>query len=183
MRIDSQLKFVDTTAPQSIVAADGADVQLGAVIDLLGAGVGQAPPSIIGTAALWGQDPGVAPNAITPMIDVVIGTTFTTGNAATAAFLIQYAPDLGTPTYQPGTFVTASASGAIAVGQLVSGNVVARLDIPPTPVNVPRPRYMRLIMRPAASTHFTAGTISFAGVVPVRDDYAVKQATNNYTVA
>ncbi len=173
MQIDSKLEFVPhASAPQTVVGAAGATITFTGVIDLLGSGTGTAPSNIIGNAALFG-DPGEGIGRTKPDIQITIGTAFTTGTAATANFALQYAPDLGTPTFLPGTWETAAETGAKPVSEMTA-NQVLRLAMPPTPPNTPRPRFMQLVMLVPAATNMTAGTVSWAGIVFARDDQANK---------
>lgn len=182
MQLDSTLEWVShSAAPQTAVGAAGVNITFATIIDLLGSGVGTAPVNIIGNATLFGQDPGgIGKNK--PDIEIVIGTAFTTSNAATANFAIQVAPDAGTPTYLPGTWETAAETGAKPVTELTAGQVL-RLAMPPAPPNTMRPRYVQLLMQVPAATNMTAGTVSFAGIVFARDDMAQKNAARNYSVA
>ena len=152
------------------------------MIDLLGQGVGQAPANIIGNAALFGEDPNTGIWKLD--LQVNVGTAFTTATSATANIAIQVAPDTGAGGgYLPGTWVTAEETGPHVVGTMTA-NQVLRLPMPPAPPEVPRPRYMRLLLQvaPASTGIFTAGTISAAFFVAARDDLQNRQATSNYVV-
>lgn len=180
MFIDALTGFVQPGAPLSLVGADGVAIQSD-VYDILGNGVGTKPVNIIGTAAVFGADMGVG--GLQPELVVSIGTALVTGNAATLNVQLQAAPDAGTPTYQPGTWQTIMESGAITAAQGTAGAYVFRTKFPPVfPANL-RPRYYRLNFQPAASTHFTAGTIAYAIISVVRDDYSIGLIQpNNYVV-
>lgn len=183
MRIDSTLAFVPTTL--SLIAAAGVDVPSTNTIDLLGLGVGitaSAGNQIIGTpATVFGTDMGVGDGLLVPKLQCTIGTALTTGTSATLTVEWQFAADDGTG--NPSTWQTVVASPAITAAQGTAGAVIARLDFPPAfPENL-RPRFTRLNFAIPAGTTFTTGTISFAGIVPVRDDTANKYANKNFTVA
>lgn len=182
MMTDPLLSFVPVgAAPVSLVGAAGATVQIGAIIDLLGQGVGTAPQNIIGNRSLYGVDPG--PGRMKPEIEVVIGTALATGNAATAEFALQYAPDGGAAAnYQPGAWEAGNTTGAKAVAEYAA-SVVVRLDLPPAPPSTLTPRYMRLVLLVPSGTNLSAGTVTFAGLVPARDDYANRNMAANYAVA
>jgi hypothetical protein len=184
MRTDLLASFVPFGAAQSMVGGDGVDVPFANVIDLMGSGVGTAPPNTIGNATLFGEDIGVGPGYGELLLNITIGTAFTTSNSATANFKLQAAADQGVSgNYQPSTWNTIAETGAIAVGSLTAGTVVGRFSWPPNfPANL-NPRYIRIIMTPAAATHFTAGTILFAGLVPARDDQSNKYAASNFKVS
>lgn len=182
MQLDALNCFVLPGAtPQSVVAADGVEVQIGSLIDLLGSGVGTAPQGIIGNTTLWGHDPGIG--RVKPVIQVTVGTAFTTGNAAAGTFALEYAADLGAAgNYQPDTWYVASETQAHAVSVLSASQVI-NMDVAPAPPEVPRPRFVRLTVKPGTGAHFTAGTITFAGLTMAADQNAVKNAANNYVVA
>lgn len=183
MRLDAQLQFVPNGVPQSMVGGGGVAIPFTTVIDLMGVGVGVAPPNIIGNAALFGQDWGPGNSYGTPGLETVIGTAFVTANAATANFQIQAAPDTGLAGgYQPGAYQTLVETGALTAAQLTANAIAARFTWPLAfPVTL-RPRFVRMQMVVPAATNFSAGTILFSGVVWMRDDQANKQAAANYTV-
>lgn len=179
MITDTKLSFILPTAPVSLVGITSVRSPL--IIDLMGVGVGLAPPNIIGNANIFATDPGVTDHP--PQIDVSVGTAATTGTAATLNVQFQGAPDTGAGGgYQPGTWTTIAETGPIAVGVLASGAIIARFPFMPFPIT-PLPRYLSLNFVVAAGTSFTAGSIAFAIITWVRDDNANKYATNNYVVA
>lgn len=181
MRIDSSLAFIPLGAPLSCVGATGASFA-SQVIDLLGSGVGTAPANIIGNATTFGQDIGVGGGATEPTLEIVIGTTFTTSDAATLNVQLQASADTGGPGYTPAAWTTIVETGPIAVASLTTGTNLARFDIPPTfPQNL-NPRFYRVLFVTPTGTQFTAGTIAFAYPTYVRDDQANKNATSNYVV-
>ncbi len=180
MMLDAQYILVPTSTPLAMSLATAGAVATPAV-DLLGQGVGTPPFNIIGNVTLFGTDFGVGKQQLELIMSV--GAAFTTGNAATLTAQFQLAPDAGTPTYQPGTWVTIIEQPGITAAQLVANAIFGRFDWPPVfPVTL-RPRFMRINFVAAASTAFTAGTIGFCGVVLCRDDQANKYAANNYVVA
>lgn len=182
MQLDALTNFVQPGAtPVTMVGAAGTAIQIGQTIDLLGAGVGVAPPGIIGNTTLWGVDPGIG--QIKPVISIYIGTAATTGTAATGQFALQYAADQGSAgAYQPDTWYTSSETEAHAASVLSAGQQV-KLDLTPAPPEVPTPRFVRLLMKVPTATNFTAGTVVFAGLTMARDDQTNRQAANNYVVA
>lgn len=182
MQTDALTNFIGVNAtPVSAVGAAGTEVPLGNVIDLLGNGVGQAPTSIIGDASVFGVDPGV--DSWKPEILVQIGAAFTTGDAATGTFRLEYAADSGSGGgYQPGTWYVAAETGPHAVAVLGAGARI-RMDLAPAPPEVPTPRFVRMALYPGAGLAFTGGTMTFAGLTMARDDVVNMQAASNYTVA
>jgi hypothetical protein len=180
MFIDALTGFVQPGAPLSLVAGAGVAVQSD-TYDILGVGVGNAPPSIIGTATTFGADMGVG--GLQPELVVTIGTALVTANSATLNVQLQAAPDTAV-TFQPGTWQTIMESGALTAAQCTAGTRVFRTKFPPTfPANQ-RPRYYRLNFVMPASENFTAGTIANAIITVVRDDYSIGLIQpRNYTVS
>ena len=175
MLLDSSVAFVPLGAPLSVVGATGLTFYSG-VIDLLGAGVGVAPPNIIGRATVFGTDFGIGEGK--PLIDCAIGTALVTGDAATLTVIMQGAPDSGTPTYQPGTWQTLVQSPAITAAQGVANAIIARFDWPPVFPTGANIRYMRLGFATPTGTQFSAGTIAYAIPVLARDDISQIYATS-----
>lgn len=180
MRSDALLAFVPLGSALSLVGAAGVGIP-SSVVDLLGLGVGQPPTNqIIGNAAVFGEDPGIG--GFRPELMIAVGIQATTATAATLTVQLQYAVDVGAPTYLPGPWVTIAEQPGITAAQLSPGQVIARFPfLPAFPANL-NPRYVRLNFQPAAATDFTAGTIAFALVTLVRDDQANKFAAKNFTV-
>jgi hypothetical protein len=181
MRIDSSLAFVPFGTPLSCVAGAGVAIP-SQIIDLLGSGVGTAPANIIGTATVFGQDPGVGGGMPVPTFNIVVGTTFLTGSAATLTVQYQASIDAGTPGFTPSSWKTILQSPAYTAAQLLADTVIFRADLPPTFPDNLNPRFLRLNFAVLAATTFTAGTIKFAYPVVVRDDLANKNAVSNFVV-
>lgn len=186
MQVDSQLCFVEPgAAPASLVAAAGALVPIGGVLDLLGVGVGVAPPGVIGNPfnGFYGVDPG--PGEHKPTLSARIGTALASAtNTAAFEFVLQVASDTGAGGgYQPGAWEDWVTAGLQAVGAYPASSKI-RIDLAPAPNSTPSPRFIRFVMRPLAGDDLTAGTVSFAGFVMADDDLTnVIQAPSNYVVA
>lgn len=180
MFTDASLAFVGIGAPLSLVAGAGVATRSG-IIDLLGAGVGVAPPSIIGTTALFGAPAamGISPR---PELVVNVGTAAASANGATLNVQLQAAPDTGAGgNYQPGAWQTLIETGALTVAQLAALTEIARFPwVPPFPENL-RPRFLSLNFVVLAATNFSALTIANALVTTMRDDYFAKNAAKNFT--
>lgn len=177
---DAQTAFVPPNSAFSLVGGAGVTLQIGQIIDLLGSGVGTAPPSIIGNRSLYGVDPGIG--LMKPEVELDVLAGLATGNAATVEFAIQYAPDTGAGGgYQPGAWENVNTTGAKAVAEYPAGTQL-RMDLPPAPPDqqLPPPRYVRMVMIPAAATNLNAGTVQFAGIVMARTDFVQRNAPNNY---
>lgn len=179
MILDALLNFVPIGTNLSIVG--GAAVPSN-VIDLLGTGSGTAPRNIIGNATLFGEDSGLGMNK--PQVQCAVGTAFVTANGATLNAAFQAAPDTGVGSgYVPGAWQTLVETGPLTVAQLAAQTIFGRFDWPPVfPITL-RPRYLRLLFTPLAGSTFTAGTVAYAIVTMVRDDYAEKNQPANYTLA
>lgn len=176
---DAILTFVPSAL--SLVAGAGIAIPTGP-IDLLGEGAGLAPLNIIGRATLFGTDFGVGAHVLELMCR--IGTLPVTATSATLNLQWQFAPDAGTPTYQPGTWYTVIESGAMAVANLAAGTRIGAWKYPQMfPFNQ-RPRFTRLNFVVPAGTNFTAGTISQGFLTSVAPgEYAIANQPSNYTIA
>ncbi len=182
MLTDALLAFVPLGSPLSLVAAAGVDVPSSRIIDILGAGVGVAPPSIIGTASLFGSDTGIGSDRL--LVDTVVGTAFTTGTSATLNVAFQGAADTGAAGgYLPDTWYTFVETGELAASLLTANRRIARFDWPPAFPETLRPRFLRLLFQVPAATLFTAGTIAYSLVTQARDDAQMVNASGNYVVA
>lgn len=187
MRSDALVAFIPIGAPLSLVGGVGITFR-STIIDLLGSGVGTAPPSIIGNAALFGTDMGVGGKR--PELNIGVGTAFTVNTAGTLLKIaLQAAPDLGVGgNYQPGAWTDVVSQDNIAVANLTAGAIPFRSPwIPDMPPGL-RPRYMSLLFSPMSATalpagNFSAGTIAFALVTTTRDDQANRYAARNYSVS
>lgn len=185
MFTDALLNFVPIGGNQSVVGAAGASIVLapgGTALDLMGAGVGLAPPNFIGTAALFGTDFGVGVKKA--LLAIAVGTAFATTNAGTWNLAFQLAPDTGAAGgYLPGAWTTIIETGAQPVANAPANAIIARFDWPPAfPVTL-RPRFARLLMQLASGTNLSAGTIAYALVTTDRDDQSNKYAAKNFVVS
>ena len=190
MLIDASFSFLPWgSSPQSMVLGAGVSAQIGTVLDLMGVGVGVAPPNVIGTTSVFGMQPGTG--VIKPVIQALVGTSFATSNSATLNVQLQYAADTGASGgYQPSTWNTIVETGTISAANLIAptaGNpfaaVFAQLEFDPTFPFTVRPRFVRLYGVIPASTNFTAGTVAYAGVMLGRDEFTMKQAARNFAVS
>lgn len=187
MRSDALVAFIPIGAPLSLVGGVGITFRSN-IIDLLGAGVGVPPPSIIGNATLFGTDLGVGGKR--PELNISVGTAFVVNTAGTLLKIaLQAAVDQGVGgNYQPGTWTDVVSQDNIAVANLTAGAIPFRSPwIPDMPPGL-RPRYMSLLFSPMSVTalpagSFLAGTIASALVTTVRDDQANKYAAKGYTVS
>jgi len=196
MRSDAQLSFIPIGSTFSLVGGAGVGLPSINTIDLLGQGVGTAPQNIIGNTPTTGFDGGnfgtdVGVGRYKAMVAVFLGaTTLTTANSATLNIQFQGAEDTGLAgNYLPGAWQTFMETGPMTLAQLnallptsATAGALGRFDFPPALPPGFAPRYLRLNFQPAAATNFTAGFISSAIVITVRDDQANKFAARNYSV-
>lgn len=183
MITDALLNFVAPGASLSLVGVASTPSPL--IIDLLGlgAGVSPTPEDIIGNTTLWGDPDAAGTSGFHPEINIGLGSVaFTTGGAATLNVALQGAPDAGTPTFQPGTWVTYIETGVIAIANLTANAAIKLPFHLPFPPNA-RPRFLRLLFQIPAANTFTAGSIASALVTTLRDDYFAKYSPNNYVAA
>ena len=131
------------------------------IIDLTGAGSGNAPNMVFG-GSVYGADMGVGDGMAVPKIVVSVGTAFLTLTSLTVA--AQFAPDNGSNA--PGTYITYAQTGAIPVADLVAGAFIGTFGYPQMPTKVdgiltdyPLPRFVRLDYTVAGS-NATAGTVN-----------------------
>jgi hypothetical protein len=170
MLLDAQLTL-DSNANLAI-AAPGVASQ--GIIDLMGVGVGSPPPNYFGVQdAVFGEDVGIGDGVSPPVVVCIVGTTFTTSDAATLTVQFQESVDsgaAGTPPYSPNAWVTVLQTGAIAVANLTSGTKIAEFTVPPRAPGQAFPRFIRLFYSIPSTLSFTAGTIAYSGINTGRDD-------------
>ena len=177
MRADALLSFVPIGGNLSLVTGGANAVASTNIIDLLGNGVGTAPTSIIGTATVFGTDMGIP--QMRPEINCVTGSANWAGGTSLTVAL-QGAVDSGTPTYQPGTWITFGEVPGLTTAELLANTVIARLPwLPAWPQNI-LPRYLRLLFTPVGT--YTTGVIGSAIVTIVRDDQSNRYAAKNFVV-
>lgn len=190
MITDALCNFVPIGGNLSLVGGAGVAIR-SSVYDFLGLGAGVAPTErIIGNPTIFGQADGMGVGNQRPELNISIGTALVSAAGARLNVALQAAPDLGTPTFQPGTWQTLAESGPITVAQGAANTVIFRCPwLPPFPRTL-RPRFLSLLfspiatdLAPATPLAFTAGTIASAIVVMSRDDYFANQAAKNYSVA
>lgn len=177
MLIDSLVSFVPPDSPLSLVAGAGVSIP-STVIDLIGNGVGTAPPNIIGTASVFGTDLGIG--ELKAQIEVLVTTALATATGALLTTAFQLAADDPT-THLPVTWFTIIDQPNVSIANTALGKRVARFDYPPVIPETLRPRYARLLFSPGAGASFTAGAI-VAPVTMQRDDWAEAQQPRNYAV-
>jgi hypothetical protein len=173
---DIKLAFVPVGSPLAIT---NASVRSPQIYDIVGAGPGTPPANIIGNAATFGSDLGVA---MRMYINILVGAGFTTADAATLNVAFQGAQDTGLAGgFQPGAWQTFDETGVMTAAQLLPGTQV-RLNWPTAFPASFQPRFISLLFQVPAGLAFTGGTISSALVSDGRDDNAQKYAARNFSV-
>ena len=144
--MDNTLAFSSNwSTPQAVSTATNVDSTN--VVDLTGAGVGNAPAMINGfpqTNTHIGFDIGAGDGVAIPYLYVTVTTTGTSAN--TFQVNLEAAADNGS--YSPGTYYTLYSSAAIAANTLTAGSSLI-VPVPPTLFNWPYgvekpPRFYKL---------------------------------------
>ena len=166
--LDSQLVLSNN---QSLAVSALGVAQNMPPIDLMGVGVGNAPPNYYGVQdVVFGEDIGIGDGVSPPNITCIVGMTFV-GAGATLTVELQESVDsgaAGSPPFSPNAWQTIAATGALTPAQLLAGTKIADLTIPPRAPGQAFPRFFQLYYSVVGT--FTAGAISFAGIATGRDD-------------
>src|ERR1700722_16984267 len=94
MITDKLLAFVPIGSPLSLVGGAGVAIRSG-IIDLMGVGVGVAPPNIFGSATIFGQADGMGVGNQRPELNITIGTALAGAGGLTLNVKLQAAADQG----------------------------------------------------------------------------------------
>lgn len=177
---DNTLIFSGTnwSTPQAVSATANST----SVIDITGAGAGNAPAMINGfpqTNTAIGEDYGVGDGVAIPYLYLTV-TTAGTG-AGTIQIQLQAAPDNGS--YSPGTYTTLYTSNAFVGTTLTKGSVLL-VPLPPTLFAFPQggealPRFYRLVYTVASTA--TASFLAGLTLNPP-STLLLGQYNNNFTV-
>jgi hypothetical protein len=168
-------------APQAPLSLVGVASARSAIQDFLGQGAGTQPQNIIGNATLFGQPDAMGVGRQRLELEISTGSAAFVGVGVSLNVQLQYAADLGTPTYQPDTWVTAVETGAIAVGNLGAYALIFKNPLVPPPPGLTRPRFFSLNFVITGGL-FTTGVINYALLTPSRDDLVQKYAAKNFSV-
>lgn len=164
MIVDNSLSFnTNWQTPQSLTST----VDSSSVVDVTGAGSGNAPSMIGGypaTNTSIGTDIGQGDGIAIPWVVMTINTTFVSAGAATLQVFLQAAPDNGS--YSPGTWTTLYESAIFTTAQLTT-NQTLMFQVPPRALTgqpgEALPRFYKLSYTVASST-FSAGKV-VAGIL------------------
>jgi hypothetical protein len=171
MFLDNSLVFSSYTAGQQLTATANSTV-----VDLTGAGVGNAPAMINGfpnTNTAIGFDIGAGDGEAIPYLFIGIKAKGT--NSGTISFALQAAPDNGS--YSPGTYTQLYATPAITANNLVVGNY---LIVPPTLFAFPSealPRFYRLVYTITGTVDLT---VTAGLVLNPASSFLLGQYNNNF---
>lgn len=171
---DQSLLFTGTNWSTAATIAATAN---STVVDLTGAGSGNAPAMIGGFPAVntaMGFDIGYGDGVAEPTLYMAF-TTAGTG-AGTVTIALQAAPDNGS--YSPGSYTTLWTSSAI-VGTAIPAGANLQLKVPPFPITAGRPRFYRLVY--TVSSTFSA-TIIAGIVLNAQSSLIGPQFSNNFIV-
>lgn len=175
---DALLNLVAPSAPLSLIGLASAR---SAIMDFLGLGAGVAPNNIIGNTTLFGQPDAMGIPQNRMEFNISTGSAAFVGVGVAMNVQLQYAADLGAPTYQPNTWVTVAETGAVAVGSLLADTQIFKVPLLPPPIGLTRPRFFSLNFVMTGGL-FTTGSIAYALLTPSRDDLVNKFSAANYTV-
>lgn len=135
MFLDNSLAFSTLASPQAITAtADSTNV-----IDITGAGSGNAPAMIGGNGGVIGADWGLGDGVTIPYVDITV-TTAGTGSG-TVTVLLEAAPDNGSN--GQGTYSQIFESTAFTGSALTAGTHIS-FQIPPRIPGEALPRFYKL---------------------------------------
>lgn len=174
MFLDQTLSFNTTVGVAQTVTATADSA---AIVDITGAGTGNAPAMINGfpaTNTAIGEDYGAGDGLAIP--HVLITVPVLGSGTGTVTISVQSAPDDGS--YGQGTYTTLVSTPAIVASTLVAGTVID-IPLPPERTGVTLPRFYKLVYTVANA--FSAGFISELVINPAQINTFGKYA-NNYIV-
>lgn len=178
--MDNTLSFSSNWSTAQTVTATAASTN---VVDLTGAGSGNAPAMINGfpaTNTSIGYDIGAGDGEAIPYLYISVPTAGT--GAGTVTIALQVAADNGS--YSPGTWETLWTSTAIVGTSLVAGSIIL-VPVPPLPypadyeTNENMPRFLRLNYTVAST--FSAGFLAGLMLNPPTS-FLLGQYSNNFAV-
>ena len=140
--------------------------------DITGAGSGNAPPQVFGTAATFGADMGVGDGKFIPFVLVLITTSLASGTSMN--FSLQSAPDNGSNA--PGTYTIVDETSSIPLASLVAGTKFT-LAFNRRQQGAALPRFYRMLYTPTGT--FTAGAVSACAVIGNINDIDIGQIASN----
>lgn len=161
MFVDTSLAFASYTTPVAITATKDSSV-----VDLTGAGVGNAPAMIGGDGAntAIGFDIGQGDGMAIPYLYLTVTTAFVSAANAQMTVTLSGAPDSGT--YTEGTYTAYYVSPTFSAATLIAKQQLI-VPVPPRPLSgqpgTALPRFYKLTYTVSSST-FSAGAVS-AGLV------------------
>lgn len=168
MFLDTTLLFSSYTTPVAVTVTGDSSI-----IDLTGAGVGNAPAMSGGQTnsgpVAIGLDVGAGDGVAIPSINVAIGTTFVGTGTTTMSISVKAAPQVSATNNAQGTYTTLATTGTFTTpplaSQLTAGSVI-NIPIPPIVLAAGElpPRFYKLSYT-VTNGPMTAGTLSAAIVL------------------
>lgn len=159
MFLDNSLSFNGGWNTPS--AAITATVDGTTIIDITGAGSGNAPSMINGypnTNTAIGEDYGAGDGIAIPYAVFIVNTTGT--GAGTVTFSVSAAPDNGS--YSPGTYYTLFSSDAYVGTNLVAGTILL-FPLPPIPEGLGTPKALPRFYKSTYTVASTVGALKVIG--------------------
>lgn len=181
MFLDNSLAFSTFASPQA-VSLNNSTVTSTNVIDLTGAGSGNAPAMIGGFPQVnnaLGFDLGTGDGEAIPQLVLIITAAGTGAGVATIS--LQAAPDNGS--FSPGTYVSAYVSPGFVGTSLVAGSILV-VPVPPVPPDesfgLAPPRFYRLSYNsPGIATFSVAAYIAINASLALQ----LQKYASNYLAA
>lgn len=157
MFLDNSLSFNGSWSTPSAAITATADGTT--VIDITGAGVGNAPAMFnaygLSNTAI-GEDYGAGDSNVRPTALVLVNTTGT--GAGTVTITVSAAPDNGS--YSPGTYYTLFTSDAYVGTNLVAGTVL-QFPLPPIPEGLGTAKALPRFYKITYTVASTVGAVKF----------------------
>lgn len=161
MFTDNSLVFSSYTSPVTVTGT-----QDSSVVDLTGAGVGNAPAMSGAVSTAIGLDIGAGDGVAIPSVMVNINTAFAGTGNSTLTISLKAAPQTSATVNTEGTYTTLLTTQAFAippVGTSLPANTNIYIPIPPAAPGEALPRFYKLTYT-VANGPTTTGKIS-AGIV------------------
>lgn len=152
--------FVDTSIQFSSAQAITVTANATNLVDVTGAGSGNAPTMIGGNGGVIGADWGAGEGVAVPYLVMVVTTAFVSGGGATLQVTLQAAPDNGSNV--AGTYTVLYTSAAFTAANLALGETLV-VPVPPRALSgqpgEALPRFYQVVYTVATST-FSAGKVT-----------------------
>lgn len=152
--------FVDTSLQFSVAQAITSTANATTLVDVTGAGSGNAPTMIGGNGGVIGFDIGSGDGVTIPYLVMVVTTAFVSAGGATLQVTLQAAPDNGSNV--AGSYTVLYTSAAFTAANLALGETLV-VPVPPRALSgqpgEALPRFYQVVYTVATST-FSAGKVT-----------------------